>query len=205
MSYIIRTDKINNPKYQLILDAAAKVFKTHGYHHANISDIANEVGLQKGSLYYHITSKEELLYEIILSAANLYLESLQAVVDSKHKPDILLTKAIHAHMQPMDIHFDRCYVFLVEFNNLAKQHIKKVHIAMDKYLAIWIKILKQGISRGIFLPDLDCKMSALSILGMCNWTLNWYKVGGKYDTSDLADMYSAGILNGIKVKNKKTK
>jgi len=48
-----------------IVSAAAKVFRTKGYHAATVRDIADEVGLLKGSLYHHFDSKEELLYLVV--------------------------------------------------------------------------------------------------------------------------------------------
>ena len=48
-----------------IVAAAAKVFRTKGYHAATVRDIADEVGILKGSLYHHFDSKEELLYLVV--------------------------------------------------------------------------------------------------------------------------------------------
>src|SRR5579875_3080078 len=48
-----------------IVAAAAKVFRTKGYHAATVQDIADEVGILKGSLYHHLDSKEELLYLVV--------------------------------------------------------------------------------------------------------------------------------------------
>ena len=76
----LRKGKIENQRFKDILDASAKVFRKKGYHHANISDIAKEVGLQKGSLYHYIRGKEELLYRIIMSALGLYVNLLRGIV-----------------------------------------------------------------------------------------------------------------------------
>ena len=48
-----------------IVSAAAKVFRTKGYHAATVRDIADEVGILKGSLYHHFDSKEDLLYLVV--------------------------------------------------------------------------------------------------------------------------------------------
>ncbi len=50
---------------QEIIAAAAKVFKEKGYHAATTRDIAAEVGIQQATLYYYISSKEELLYLVV--------------------------------------------------------------------------------------------------------------------------------------------
>ena len=50
---------------EAIIAAAAKVFRTKGYHAATVQDIADEVGILKGSLYHHVKSKEDLLYLMV--------------------------------------------------------------------------------------------------------------------------------------------
>ncbi|MBW1923300.1 MAG: TetR family transcriptional regulator [Deltaproteobacteria bacterium] len=190
--------KIDNPRYQSILDAAAKIFREKGYHHANISEIAREVGLQKGSLYHHIKSKEELLYEIVISAVDLYIESLREILTSKKIPGAAIREAIIAHLHPIDIQFDRIYVFLNEMQNLSDQYRKEVDVQIEKYERLWVDILERGKSTGVFRADLDTKITVLSIFGMCNWSLRWYRPGGKYDTRELAEMYARTILDGIK-------
>jgi AcrR family transcriptional regulator len=58
-----------------IVSAAARVFRTKGYHAATVRDIAHEVGILKGSLYHHFTSKEELLYLVVKEPiAQMYRE-----------------------------------------------------------------------------------------------------------------------------------
>jgi TetR/AcrR family transcriptional regulator, cholesterol catabolism regulator len=48
-----------------IIAAAARVFRDKSYHAATVQDIADEVGILKGSLYHHVQSKEELLYLVV--------------------------------------------------------------------------------------------------------------------------------------------
>jgi AcrR family transcriptional regulator len=55
-----------------IVAAAAKVFRTKGYHAATVRDIADEVGILKGSLYHHFESKEALLYLVVRSCAGQF-------------------------------------------------------------------------------------------------------------------------------------
>ena len=195
------SDKRNKPRFQAILEAAARIFRKKGYHHANISDIAKEIGLQKGSLYHYIDSKEDLLYEIVMSAVSTYIKSLKEVLNSNEEADILLKEAIIAHMYPMDIEFDRIYTFINELKTLPKESRKEAEIEIDNYEVLWLSIFEQGKKSGIFRADLDSKIIMLSIFGMCNWTLRWYRPGGKYNTRDLAQIYARSILEGIKAGN----
>ena len=190
--------KTDKHRFKDILDAAARVFRQKGYHHANISDIAKEVGLQKGSLYHHIKGKEELLYEIIMSALDLYVKSLRGIVIYGRPADDAIREAIIAHMEPLGIKFDYVYVFLNEIQNLPAEYRKEADSELENYERLWIKMLEEGKATGLFRPDLDSKMTMLSIFGMCNWTVRWYDSEGKYNTTELAERYARNLLEGIK-------
>ena len=190
--------KTDKHRFKDILDAAARVFRQKGYHHANISDIAREVGLQKGSLYHHIKGKEELLYEIIMSALGLYLESLRGIVIYGRPADDAIREAIIAHMEPISIQFDYIYVFINEMRNLPEKYRKEADSELENYERLWMRMLDEGEASGLFRPDLDSKMVMLSIFGMCNWIVRWYNPDGKYSTADLGEMYARNILVGIK-------
>ena len=190
-----RTD---NQRFKDILDVAARVFRKKGYHHANMSDIAKEVGLQKGSLYHYISSKEELLYEIVMYSLDLYIKPLSEILTSNEKSDISLKKAIIAHMHPMDLQFDMVYVFINERHNLSDKYRVEADRQTEIYRKMWLDILEKGKMEGIFNPALNSKITWLSIIGTCNWTLRWYDTKGKYTTIQLGEIYAQNILNGIK-------
>jgi len=196
----MRSDKKNRPRFESILDIAAKIFREKGYHHANISDIAREAGLLKGSLYYYISSKEELLYEVVMGGLDLYIASLRKIFTSIEPPDVLLKEAIIAHMSPMDIKFDMVHVFINETANMTDRYRKEVDDETERYEKLWIDIIEKGKSQGIFRDDIDTKIILLSIIGMCNWTLRWYVSTGKYPIKELAEIYAHIILNGIKAE-----
>ncbi|MBU2623065.1 MAG: TetR/AcrR family transcriptional regulator [Proteobacteria bacterium] len=190
--------KTDSSRFKDILDAAARVFRQKGYHHANISDIAREVGLQKGSLYHHIKGKEELLYKIIISALDLYVKSLRSIVIYGMPADEAIRKAIIAHMEPIGIKFDYIYVFINEMRNLPEEYRKEADSELENYERLWIKMLEEGKACGLLKPDVDSKMTMLSIFGMCNWSVRWYKPERKYSTTDLAKIYARNLLEGIK-------
>lgn len=190
--------KTDSPRFKDILDAAARVFRKKGYHHASISDIAAEVGLQKGSLYHHIRGKEELLYKIVISALDLYVKSLRSIVVYGSPADESIRKAIIAHMEPIGIQFDYIYVFINEMRNLPEEYRKETDSELENYERLWIKMLEEGKACGLFKPDVDSKMTMLSIFGMCNWSVRWYTPEGKYNTTELAEIYARNLLEGIR-------
>jgi hypothetical protein len=59
-------------------------------------------------------------------------------------------------------------------------------------------MLEEGKASGVLRPDVDSKMTMLSIFGMCNWTVRWYDPQGKYSITELAQMYGRNLVSGIK-------
>src|SRR3954463_16258741 len=74
-----RRSRAPRRRQQEILEAAARVFHEKGYESTSIQDIADAVGILKGSLYYYITSKEDLLFEILQSVHEEALENLAQI------------------------------------------------------------------------------------------------------------------------------
>ncbi|MCY0874798.1 MAG: TetR/AcrR family transcriptional regulator, partial [Firmicutes bacterium] len=84
-------------KYDDIARAAIKLFNQKGYHATSVQDIADEVGLQKGSLYHYIASKEELLLQIASRSINGFSRELEQICDLPVSATERLRKAIHHH------------------------------------------------------------------------------------------------------------
>ncbi len=104
-------------KFQETVKAAARLFKEKGYHATTVQDIANEVGMLKGSLYYHIQSKEQLLTEVLLSAVEVLRGCLTRLLSSDLHPQEKLRRAILFHTQAY-LDNEELPVFYNELNNL---------------------------------------------------------------------------------------
>ena len=198
----IQIKQFDNRREQ-ILDIAAKVFREQGYHRSTLSEIAQEVGILKGSLYYYIKSKEDLLYQIVLPMVTSYVDSLDKILISNEKADVVLKKAIIAHMEPMDLNLDRQSVFITETKFLSEKRLREINKQIGKYEGLWLDVIKKGIKNNIFKDNIDPKMLLFLILGAANWTIRWYRPGGKYTIGQISEMYAENILNGL-IKNQES-
>jgi TetR/AcrR family transcriptional regulator, cholesterol catabolism regulator len=181
-----------------ILDAAAKVFREKGYHHASMSDIAKRTGLLKGSLYHHISGKEELLRLIVVEGLELYTKSFQKIMMENTEPDEIVKKAIMAFMDPIDISYDRIVVFLNERQNLPNSLLKEVNKRITDYEKLWIDIIERGKKSKVFKKDIDSKILSMAIFGVCQWTSRWFNPKGPYMGKDLGELYASFFLDGIR-------
>lgn len=183
-------------KYQEIVKAAAKVFKAKGYHAATVQDIASEVGMLKGSLYYHIQSKEQLLTEVIICAVNVLNEGLSKVVASDLSAEEKLKKAILFHLQAY-LGNEELPVYYNEIIKLPPGPREKLNAAIKEYEDMWMKILQEGAGTA-FREDLPARIMLQSIFGMCNWAHRWYRHDGPLSPSEMGEIFCKISLDGIK-------
>lgn len=184
-------------KYQEIVRAAAKLFKEKGYHAATVQDIADEVGLLKGSLYYHIQCKEQLLLEVLLSAVKVLQGGLAQMLSADLTPEEKLKQAVLFHIKAY-LANEELPVFYSELSNLPANLREEINTAIKEYENIWLIILQDGFDAGIFRDDLPPRMVLQSIFGMCNWTYKWYRQDGLLSPVEIGEIYVQIILQGIK-------
>src|ERR1700751_2442260 len=94
-----------------IVSAAAKVFRTKGYHAATVRDIADEVGILKGSLYHHFDSKEDLLYLVVKEPIAQMYRKIWGIAAAEGPPTEKPGRAIAAHLDAFDRHYPHLFVY----------------------------------------------------------------------------------------------
>ena len=82
-----------------IYSTARSLFSERGYHATTVRDIARELNMQGGSLYAHIESKEDVLWEIVNRAAEQFLGAVEPIVASDKSPADKLRDMVRAHVQ----------------------------------------------------------------------------------------------------------
>jgi TetR/AcrR family transcriptional regulator, cholesterol catabolism regulator len=180
-----------------ILEAAAQVFRQKGFHGASMANIAEAVNLQKASLYHHVSSKQEILFELLDRALELLLERITPIASMELPADERLWRMIHEYLQILAENTDLSAVLLFEHRSLeGRQHARHVP-NRDKFEDLWRNILRDGVRTRQFVCD-DIPLTARAILGILNWTITWYKPNGPLTVEQIADHYSNLLLNGLK-------
>jgi TetR/AcrR family transcriptional regulator, cholesterol catabolism regulator len=179
-----------------ILMAAAQVFNQKGYHAASMQDIANTVNLQKASLYHHVSSKQEILLELLDRALELLIERLLIAVEQPSQPDIKLRCAIRTYLETLVEFHDLSAVLILEHRSLPPE-LNQVHIPRrDRFEGIWRNLILAGKEAGLF----DCPDPALAsraLLGVLNWTITWYRHDGPLTATEIADQFADLFLEGL--------
>ncbi len=181
---------------QLIIETAIHLFDKNGYAATSIKDIANELGCTKAALYYHITSKEEILNEIFdqtMTKAEIRLEQLMA-------QNLTVEQRIRQYIfnQIMAI-FDAgqsISIFFSEKSQLSHENVEIINARLHRYEGVIADIFLQGIKQKILKP-VEVLPTVYGIIGMCNWLHHWYEPEGEIKPEQLAGIYSDMVLKGI--------
>lgn len=185
---------------QRILDAAAKVFRQHGYANARLSDIAELAGMQTGSLYYHFDGRDDLVAEILRLGVETAWDHVRAAVDALPDgatPLDRLATAIRAHT-----------LAVLEISDYASAQARIVgqvppelyqaHMADQRtYGEYWDGLIEAAEAAGELRADVDRFVVRMLVLGALNWTSEWYQPGRGAAAAEVAEEAVALVLHGV--------
>lgn len=180
-----------------IFDTAVRLFKTKGYHATSVKEIADAVGLQKGSLYHYMTGKEDLLDEIARTAISAYLVDLRKVEEEGGSGREMLAHLVRRHVDRVTRDTDTITVLLREAHALSAKAKEEIHALTSRYTDGLVAILGRGVADGS-LACADPALAALAILGALNWMTQWYVPGGRLTPGRIAELLEALILEGLR-------
>jgi TetR/AcrR family transcriptional regulator, cholesterol catabolism regulator len=184
-----------------ILDAAARVFRDRGYSGGTLADIAAEIGMRAGSLYYHFESREELV-EAVMS---LGLERARAAVEARLAELPLRATALDRLRAAIEAHL----LMVVEQEHYTSATIKLIWqvppeirerqlAAQRGYGRLWKRLIADGRREGVLRGDLDPSLVRMGIFGALNWAADWFRAGrlpARRVASDLASLLLEGASN----------
>jgi AcrR family transcriptional regulator len=184
-------------KYLQVLEAAARQFSEKGYHVATTKDIAESLGVQQGSLYYYIRSKEAALEQICFVAMKGYVDFSAEIRRSRKPTTEKLEELVYRHLQTLEERPDFFRVFLAHRQELSEQPRHDLGRQIREYEANVEGILRQGVRRGELRKDCDCHVAALGVMGMCNAVVGWHAKRGKQPVRHIAAELARMVVSGL--------
>jgi AcrR family transcriptional regulator len=137
-------------KQSEIFAAAVRIFRQKGYHAASMQDLADAVGLQKASLYYYVSSKEDLLISIYERFTGAFTEQLTELAAQPLPPTEKLGRAIESHVVALCEHLELFTVYLLEQKFLNGKHKARLRAEGERHAALLEAILDEGVRAGEF-------------------------------------------------------
>jgi AcrR family transcriptional regulator len=174
---------------------AARLFAEKGYHGTSIGDLAEAMGVQKGSLYAHIESKADLLWEVAREGSLAFHAALDSVPDEGPVAE-RIRAALRAHLRVVAEQLDIATVFVREWRYLEGERRDEFVAERRRYEERFRALFREGRELGELRTDLDDATAALLALSAANWAYTWLRPGGA--TDELADRFTALLLDGMR-------
>src|SRR5260221_2393293 len=174
---------------------AARLFAERGYLGTSLADLAEQLGIQKSSLYHHIASKEDLLWEVAWEGAGAFHAALDAVPAEAPVAE-RIRLALRAHLAVVGEQVDIATVFVREWRYLEGERRERFVAERRRYEERVRDLFRDGVEGSELRTDLDVATAALLFLSAANWAYAWLRPGA--DTAALADRLFATLLDGMR-------
>lgn len=185
-----------------IIKQSILLFEKKGFSQTSIQDITNSLDVTKGTFYYYFSSKEQLLMKIHLAYIEGLLEKQSEIINSTLTQSEKLDHMIYLLISDIRTNGSSGRVFLRELPHLSKGNAIKIKKKRAKFRLNIEQVVKGGITSGEFKSNLKTNIVTLGILGIINWSYQWYNPKGEISEEELTDIFSNLILNGIEIDKK---
>jgi AcrR family transcriptional regulator len=183
-----------------VYEIAAEVFHSKGYDKTSMSDIASAVGLTKAGLYHHVSSKEQLLSTILDYGMDMTEAYVVAPLESVTDPIARLKTMIELHLR-LILEGRKLAVtgLLHECQGLSTAAQARINRRKKKYVHVVRDIIRDVLETRSMKKqkNVDPKVAALALLGMLNWTYQWYKPTGAAKPEKVIREFQSLFLNGV--------
>ncbi|MCZ7526510.1 MAG: TetR/AcrR family transcriptional regulator [Acidimicrobiia bacterium] len=180
-----------------ILAAASGLFARRGYDATSMQEIADAVGLLKGSLYHHFASKEDILFHLLVDVHERALRMLDEVADVEGTPLDRIAGYVRAHFTWTLRDLERVAILLAEYHHLPPEQARPVAQLRRRFSGYLTGLIEEAQRAGQVAGDLDARIAANAVLGIVNWASQWYRPGGARSQAAVVDQLVRQALVGV--------
>ncbi|MFJ2839511.1 TetR/AcrR family transcriptional regulator [Nocardia sp. NPDC087230] len=175
--------------------AALELFAERGFHGTGVAEIGARADVQRGALYYHIGSKEELLWEILADYTRLLLADAERLAEASTDPVATLRLLIRSHVELIVTHRRAVAVHLRDADALTGDRAIELQRLRDRLQHRWQDVIDAGYAAGR-LRTADHVVTN-GLLGMLNSLGFWYRERGAHSPAEIADILTDTVLSGL--------
>jgi AcrR family transcriptional regulator len=188
-------------KRKAIMDAAAKALARHGYAGAKLSDIAEDVGIYAGSIYYYFPSREDLVKDVMLTALERMsahfgeaLEDKQPGRSALDRLEAFIRLVLARRTSAKD---DYLRAYTRNYNQVPASIRKELSARRHEVRRAVERLVGEAQAAGRIPASVDAGLAALFVVGAANWVGMWYEPGGPNTPKQISDTFVALILRGL--------
>jgi AcrR family transcriptional regulator len=180
-----------------VYEVAAEVFHRKGYDNTSMSDVAEAAGLTKAGLYHHISSKESLLYTVLdygLDLTQSYVvEPLRAIPDPVERLKTMIELHLRLVLEERNLEVTG---LLHECKTMSNFDKRKINLRKKAYVRMTTALIEEVVQKHN-IKTVNPKLAAFALLGMLNWTYQWYKASSPIRCDEIVQNFQHIFLQGI--------
>ena len=179
---------------------AAELFRNRGYDATTMQEVADAMGILKGSVYHYVRTKEDLLWMVVEEPLHELVANAREIFSTKDlSASASLTLAIEAHAVAFERHYPHMFVITRENGEtLSPARRTEFDSLRAEYFKLFRRAVTQGMKTDDLRPDIDPSLTVYAIFGMLNWMFRWFSPGRRADAADVAAAFSDILIAGIK-------
>lgn len=185
---------------RLIMEAAAKLFADKGYGSVGISEVGEAAGFGKGSLYYHIRSKEDLLFDIMTAYMVELIDAAHTIEKNVKDIPARVRELSQSFMDIMFASRPEMTVCFREVHALTENRRKGVLKLHTEYQNIWLRVFSDGARQRVLRPL--SKIEVKAILGMYFYSFLWIRSDGAVKVRAIAEDFATLVLRAAAINTK---
>ena len=190
-----------NKTKRKIFETSMKLFAEKGYEATSIEEITATVGVAKGTLYYHFSSKEEIFNFLVDEGIKLLQNSVDIKTAKRNNYIDKIKAIVLIQIKIVAKYEDIITIILSQFWGNEERH-KKLQNLVYEYIGQIEKIVQQGIEKGE-IKNGDARAIASEIYGLICSTLIYKKREEiDMDIMKLYHEYENTVINGLRIKQK---
>jgi AcrR family transcriptional regulator len=180
-----------------VYEVAAEVFHRKGYDKTSMSDVATAAGLTKAGLYHHVSSKESLLYTVLDSGLDFtesyVMKPLESIADPLERLKTMIELHLRLVLEERNLEVTG---LLHECKSLSSEDRSRINRRKKEYVKMSTQVIAD-VMRHYGVTDLDPKLAAFALLGMLNWTYQWYKPNGSNSREEITRNFQEIFMRGV--------
>ena len=177
-----------------IINVAANLFSQKSYHDVTMDQIAEQVGVAKGTIYLYFDSKENLYLEILEDT----YEEIESILEKEIAKDDSAPKKLKKMLRLIFTfylqHIDVLRILSRDETHLIREHFEFTEHWRLRRIKLYQKILEKGIKEGSFRPA-NTKLTALIIFGLVRSVMFFYQTDK--NAGEIAEEVYSMISDGI--------
>lgn len=181
-----------------ILHSVGTVLRDTRLSSLTMQDIALELGITKGNLYYYFKDKQDILFQCHMRCMDLSLAALRDIQAGQGGPHDPLHTLLVRHIGGM-LENGFGSVLLTDLDNLTPAQRRHYVARRDEFEAGVRQLVEAGVRQGTYACD-DVKLASLAMLGAINWLPKWYRPDGALAPHEVANGLADFLMKALERK-----